>query len=143
MLGAFALGCVVGSAGWYAAEAPDRAMLAEARAAVAGLTAKVSEAEGRIAAQAAAATARDPDALYQAGKPVASTQSGEVDAAGTTARFARATGGPDFSMAADMEFRQYQLSGCQYGSYGTRSSFGVVTQQDFEQVTCHVAGLRR
>jgi hypothetical protein len=86
-------------------------------------------------------SAREPDGLYQFGSPAASAPGGVLDRPAGLARFPRVIGGPNFNIQSDMDYRQFTLSGCQHGSFGSQATMGVVVQQFFSDVVCHISGL--
>ncbi len=83
----------------------------------------------------------DPDVLYQFGEAAAQAPSGNIDRANGVVQFSRVVAGPTFNINADMEYRQFTLTGCQHGSYGSTGNFGQLTRQMFADVTCQISGL--
>jgi len=84
---------------------------------------------------------RDPDSIYQFGAVVASAPAGQVDRPNGTVSFQSVIGTPNFNIHTSMEYRQFTINNCRFGGMGEQSSFGIVTQQEFAQVTCQIAGL--
>jgi hypothetical protein len=85
---------------------------------------------------------RDPDMLYQFGAAAARAPGGVLDRPAGLARFPRVISGPDFNMQSDMEYRQFVLTGCRHGSYYCQTTLGLMVQQFFSDVVCHISGLR-
>lgn len=84
---------------------------------------------------------RDPDALYQFGTSAARTLSPVIDRTAGSIRFSQILGGPDFNVDADMDYRQFILTGCSHGTSAHLGSAGFVTSQTFWDVTCRISGL--
>jgi hypothetical protein len=84
---------------------------------------------------------RDADSLYQYGEAVAQAPSGQIDRPNGIVRFTRVIGAPTFDVNAAMDYRQFTLTGCQYGTFGSTSNFGSINIQMFADLTCRIAGL--
>lgn len=151
--GAFAVWCVIATAAcWYAADRVYDLRLFNVQSTASALNSRLATVEGdlrdarRALAERPTPTAQkaepDPDSLYQLGTVTAGAPAGVVDRMTGMVQFPRVLGGPNFNVSADMNYRQFTLTGCSHGTFGRQSNGGFVTSQTFWDVTCRISGLR-
>jgi hypothetical protein len=87
----------------------------------------------------AAASARDPDGIYQLGAQVGSIQSAQIDESRGTVWFGAITGAAKFNADSNFEYRDFVLHVKSLGAEARTNLAGQVNRA-LQQVTCEIVG---